>query len=78
MTTSYVQLTGNCTAVTYFSPDTVSSPATTATTDTIGSTTYSTYTVVNSTAIYVVTTTSYDLGDRPSDGWTVTVCTFQP
>jgi hypothetical protein len=73
-----VELPGNCTAVSYFSPDTVSSGATTATTDTISSTNYSTFIHVNATASYAITATSYDLNDFPSEGWTVTVCTYQP
>jgi hypothetical protein len=73
-----VELTGSCMATSYFSPDTVSSPETAPTTDTLSYTTYSASTYVNSTGIYVVTTTSYDLNDRPSNGWTVTVCTYQP
>jgi len=46
---------------------------------TLGTTTYSTFThVAISNVGYVVTTTSQDLNDIPSDGWTVTVCTYQP
>jgi hypothetical protein len=46
---------------------------------TLGTTTYSTFTnVAMSNVGYVVTTTSQDLNDIPSDGWTVAVCTYQP
>ena len=45
---------------------------------TIGTSTYSASTFANNTTILVITTTSYNLNDRPSDGWTVTVCTYQP
>ena len=91
-----VKLTGDCTAASYFVPDTVEvAPSTVTSTSgsitsysvtyttvyqnsTIGTSTYSASTFANGTTILVITTTSYDLNDRPSDGWTVTVCTYQP
>lgn len=91
-----VKLTGDCTATSYFVPDTVEeSPSTITSTSgsvtsysvtyttvyqnsTIGTSTYSASTLVNDTTILMITTTSYDLNDRPSDGWTVTVCSYQP
>ena len=45
---------------------------------TLGTTTYSTSTYGNDTAVYTTTNTSYNLNDIPSDGWTVTTCTFSP
>lgn len=60
---------------TYYSLSTnVVSPSTT----TIGTTTYSTSTYGNVTTIYTITTTSQNLIDIPSDGWTVTTCTLSP
>jgi hypothetical protein len=84
-----VELSGNCTASTYFVPDTIQVTATSTSgtltvysteyqNSTVGTSTFSTSTYVNSTASYIVTTTSYDLNDRPSNGWTVTVCTYEP
>ena len=91
-----VKLTGDCTAASYFVPDTVEvAPSTITSTSgsitsysvtyttvyqnsTIGTSTYSASTFANNTTILVITTTSYNLNDRPSDGWTVMVCTYQP
>ena len=46
---------------------------------TLGTTTYSTstYAAIGNVG-YVVTTTSQDLNDIPSNGWTVTTCAFTP
>jgi hypothetical protein len=71
-----VELAGNCTAVSVFVPDT--SAAGVNGTQTYSNTSYSTSLYVNSTASYVIRTTSYDLNDRPSDRYTITVCTYQP
>ncbi len=91
-----VELIGECTAASYFVPDTVEvAPSTMTTTSgsvtsysvtyttvyhnsTIGTSTYSASTFVNGTTTLVVTATSDDLNDRPSDGWTVTICTYHP
>jgi hypothetical protein len=69
-----VELTGNCTAVGVFIPDT--SSAGVNQTQTYGNTTYSTTTYVNSTGWYVIRTTTYDSQDLPSERYTVTACTF--
>jgi hypothetical protein len=45
---------------------------------TLGTTTYSTSTFGNNTAVYTATSTSDNLNDIPSDGWTVTTCAFTP
>jgi uncharacterized membrane protein YuzA (DUF378 family) len=45
---------------------------------TLGTTKYSTSTYENNTAIYTTTSTSQNLNDIPSNGWTVTTCTFAP
>jgi hypothetical protein len=45
---------------------------------TLATTTYSTSTYENNTTVYTTTTTSQNLNDIPSNGWTVTTCTFAP
>jgi hypothetical protein len=45
---------------------------------TLGTTTYSTSTYANNTGVYTMTSTSDNLNDIPSNGWTVTTCTFTP
>ena len=45
---------------------------------TLGTTTYSTSTYANNTGVYTMTSTSDNLNDIPSNGWTVTTCTFAP
>ena len=45
---------------------------------TLGTTTYSTSTYGNNTSVYTITSTSDNLNDIPSNGWTVTTCTFTP
>jgi len=69
-----VEMVGSCTAVSYFAPDTSSYGVNQ--TATIGTTTYPTSTYVNNTVGYAMTSTSQNLGDRPSDGWTVTICSL--
>jgi hypothetical protein len=93
-----VQVIGNCTAVSYFLPDTVeqlvtdvtitSGNTTThsisfgstirATTTTLGTRIYTVTSYANNTSIFTVTSESDDLSDIPSDGWTNTICTYQP
>jgi len=69
-----VELTGNCTAVGVFIPDTSSYGVNE--TQTYGYTTYSTTTYVSSTGWYVIRTTTYYSQDLPSVRYTVTACTF--
>jgi hypothetical protein len=69
-----VELTGSCTAVSVFIPDT--SSAGVNETGTYGSTTYTTTTYVNTTGWYVIKTTTFDSQDLPSERYTVTACTF--
>jgi hypothetical protein len=69
-----VELTGSCTAVGVFVPDTTSAGVNE--TGTYGNTTYSTTTYVNTTGWYVIRTTTYDSQDLPSERYTVTACTF--
>ena len=45
-------------------------------TATEGTTTYSVLTYVNGTSSFVITSTSTDYDDAPSDGWSVIVCSF--
>ena len=92
-----VQMTGTCTAVSYFIPDTMAVSITNVTVTsgtstsyyqssvtlsggetTLGTTTYSTSTYGNGTTVYTTTSTSQNLNDIPSNGWTVTTCTFSP
>jgi hypothetical protein len=69
-----VELTGSCTAVGVFIPDT--SSAGVNETGTYGGTTYTTTTYVNTTGWYVIKTTTFDSQDLPSERYTVTECTF--
>src|ERR1700722_5514798 len=47
-------------------------------TGTYGATRYTTSSYANQTSIFVVTSTSTDLGAAPSSGWTVFVCSYRP
>jgi len=71
-TTIYrVELTGTCTAVSYFLPDTTAS--TTPSVTTLGTTTYSTSIYGNVTTTYTSVSTSPGF-----DAWTVTTCILSP